>query len=498
MADMQKLSRATIAQGSLRHPRLTLPAIDFREIAPRIVHLSVGNFARSHLAIYTEKLSRLSGVTPWAISSVSFTDPGDSLNDALAEQDFHYTVVEQSREGVRANIIGSIVEGLRVRTQLAEVLQRIEHPATTVVSLTITESGYPVEKTSSGFRFLPTFLLKNDIASPRMPRSAAGVIVEGLRRRMQRGLPPFVVLSCDNIQGNGDAARTMVVGFARAAYGDDFARQIEEKVSFPNSMVDRITPRTTQEHIQRIEDEFGYTDIIPVPCEPFTQWVLEDKKTGDLPPWELVGAQLTNDVHAYEVVKLRMLNAGHSALGYIGHLAGYNFIHEIAQDSRFSSYLSALLKKEVVPYISAPHGVSLSQYHDSVIERFSNPAINDQALRICSDGSGKLPKFILPSVKAALEHGGDIHRLCLCIAAWGKFLSLATNATRPYNIEDPMAGLLAEKSALVLASNEISHLLDIKEIFGELGEVSRFKSGVAAAYKNLAQHEPQEVVQRYF
>ena len=278
-----------------------------------------------------------------------------------------------------------------------------------IVSLTITEGGYYLHQGTGGFEENHPDIVR-DLAHPHEPSCSFGYLAEALDRRRRRGLAPFTVMSCDNLLHNGAVARQMLLAFAERRE-PALRRWIEENCAFPNSMVDRITPGTTERHRENLRQNFGIDDAWPVVCEPFRQWVIEDHFPGGRPSWEQVGAQMTADVQPYEKMKIRLLNASHQAMCYIGILLGYATTDEAMADSQIARLVRALMDVEVTPLLPDVPGIDLGRYKKTLIDRFANPAIKDQLSRIAVDGSARIPKFILPSVMEQLDRGGRIDRL---------------------------------------------------------------------------------------
>ena len=290
-------------------------------------------------------------------------------------------------------------------------------PNIKIVTLTATEGGYYFNQ-STGELDLNYPIIRHDLENPQQPKTIFGYLAEGLKRRHKASLKAFTVLSCDNLQGNGHVAKRTLIAFCREKNAE-LADWVSENVSFPNSMVDRITPATGDEQRKLVRDSFGVADAYPVVSETFRQWVIEDDFCNGRPELEKVGVQFTDDVAPYEKMKIRLLNASHSAMGYLGYLCGHRFIFEIAQDPQFARYIRALMDREVTPLIGTIPGVDLEDYKTSLMKRFANETIKDQALRICMDGSSKMPKFIMPSIVEQLQKGGEIRKLTLCAAQLG-------------------------------------------------------------------------------
>jgi mannitol 2-dehydrogenase len=355
------------------------------------------------------------------------------------------------------------------------------------VTLTITEGGYYVHQGTGEFdAHHPD--IQHDLAHPHEPACSFGYLLEALDRRRTRGLPPFTVMSCDNLQGNGDIIKKMLLAFAELR-DPKLHNWLVENCAFPNSMVDRITPATTDEHRALVREEFGIDDGWPVMTEPFKQWVIEDHFPLGRPAWQEVGAQMTSDVLPYEKMKLRLLNASHQAMCYIGMLLGYQLAHEAMADAQISKLLEQMMEVDVTPLVPPVPGVDLTDYKKTLIERFANPAIRDQLSRLGTEGSARIPKFVLPSISEQIERGGSIRSLCFTVASWFRYLTGKDDEGRELPINDPMSKKLIE--AALSGGKDPQSLLSIHEVFSKsLASSPRFvtelREALASFYENGA------------
>ena len=316
-------------------------------------------------------------------------------------------------------MIGSMVDYILAAADRESAMERLAAPDTRIVSLTVTEGGYFIDEGSG--EFLATHPdIQHDIRHPAEPVTSMGLLAEALDRRRRRGLSPFTVMSCDNLQGNGDVVRRVLLTLTGMG-NPSLSRWIASHVAFPNSMVDRITPATTPSDIAQVADRFGVEDAWPVVTEPFRQWVIEDHFCNGRPQWENVGAQLISDVAPFEIMKMRLLNGSHLAMAYLGALHGYTYVHQIMQDKLFYSLVAGFME-EVTPVVPTIANVSVTEYKQSLMERFANPTINDQVTRICSEGSAKIPKWLLPSITELLQKGEATEFLSLVVASWVFYL----------------------------------------------------------------------------
>ena len=314
------------------------PTYDRRRVRTGIVHIGVGGFHRAHQAMYVDRLLEQGKAEEWGICGVGVLPSDRRMAEVMAAQDGLYTLVVKYPDGtLEPRVVGSIVEYLLAPDDPEAVVEKMASESTRIVTLTVTEGGYNFSPVTGEFDAAAPDVVA-DLQPGAAPRTTFALVTEALVRRRQRGLPPFTVATCDNIQGNGDVARRSFTAFARLR-DPELGEWMEQEVPFPNSMVDRITPATTDEDREELRQKFGIDDGWPVVCEPFTQWVLEDSFGLGRPPLEDVGVQIVEDVEPYELMKLRLLNAGHQGLAYLGHLAGYRLAHDAAQDPLFQQFL---------------------------------------------------------------------------------------------------------------------------------------------------------------
>lgn len=476
---MTRLANNTLKQ---LDATISVPRYDRHGLTPGIVHVGVGGFHRAHQAMYIDALMNQGDAHDWGIVGVGVM-PGDHrMQQALAAQDYLYTLVIKHADGhYDARVIGSMIDYLFAPEDPEAVIERMAAPAIRIVSLTVTEGGYNVHPVTGEFN-LANSDVQHDLAHPATPKTTFGLVTEALNRRRLRGIPPFTVMSCDNIQGNGEVAHKMFMAFARkrdAALGD----WVEREVPFPNSMVDRITPVTTEADIRDIHDRFGVEDRWPVVCEPFTQWVLEDKFVNGRPPLEQVGVQVVEDVEPYELMKLRLLNASHQALCYFGYLSGYRYAHEVCQDPLFVDFLLAYMEHEATPTLADVPGVDLAQYRTTLIERFANPEIRDTLARLCAESSDRIPKWLLPVIRQQLETGGDIHRATAVVASWARYAEGTDEAGKPIEVVDPLKTTLMALSAR--NRTQPTAFIENHELFGDLADNQRFRDCYLAVLDRL-------------
>lgn len=471
MSEALKLNQANL---SWIGANIAEPHFDRSRASAGIAHIGVGGFHRAHQTVYTEDLFNRGEDLSWAFCGVGLLPHDAKMRDVLRAQNHYYTLVERDATGDRARVVGSIVDYLFAPDDREQVLEKFASPAIKIVSMTITEGGYYID--SKGAFDASHADIQKDLKNPQQPGCSFGCLAEALDRRRKRGLAPFTVMSCDNVQGNGDITRKVLTAFAELR-DPTLANWITANVTFPNSMVDRITPATTDEHRALVRDKFGIDDGWPVMTETFKQWVIEDHFVQGRPAWEKAGAQITADVTPYEKMKLRLLNASHQALCYIGMLFGYEFAHQTMEDADIRKLCQILMDREVTDILPPVPGVDLADYKKTLIERFANPAICDQLSRIGIYGSSGMPKFVLPTVSDQLHRDGPIDLLAFTVACWFRYLSGKDEAGRDIVMKDPMAPRLA--AIAKSAGKDPTPLLAIREIFSEeLARSPRFVNRV--------------------
>ncbi|MGG7516751.1 mannitol dehydrogenase family protein [Allorhizobium undicola] len=454
---MQPAGAGAIAQ-RLRKPEGTARA------QTGIVHLGLGAFFRAHGALYIEEAMKASG-GDWGITGVSLMRPDQ--RDALAPQDFAYTAVELGPEGETPRLV-TVLNGVLVARENPEaVLKALCDPKVKIVSLTVTEKGY-CHAPATGRLNRDHADIRHDLAHPGSPVSAIGFLVWALERRRAAGHRPFTVLCCDNLPENGKVVGGVVREFAEAV-SPDLARWIEAECSFPSTMVDRIVPATKPEDIEKLVPLIGALDLSPVMHEPFRQWVVEDRFVDGLrPDFGAVGVELVENVTPYEHMKLRCLNGTHSALAYLGYLAGKETIAETVADPALHRYCRRLWDEEITPGLKAPPGVSLADYTAALMTRYCNPAIRHRTWQIAMDGSQKLPQRILGTIAENLAAGRPISGLALAVAAWMRYVGGVDEKGNAIDVRDPLATRLKELSdAGVTAHDKVKNLLSVREIFPE-------------------------------
>lgn len=448
-----------------------------------IVHLGPGAFFRAFGAIYTAEAMQAVG-GGWGIRAVSLRSP--DIRDKLAPQGYAYTAVTLAPEGARREVIEVIKDILVAPEDPGAVLRAMADADVKIVSMTITEKGY-CHNPATGELRLDDPDIVHDLAHRAAPRTAPGFLVHALAARRAAGLPPFTVLSCDNLPHNGALTRRVVLAFAQA-FDPALAAWIGAEGRFPATMVDRITPATTAADVVALAAAAGYTDNGCVMHEPFRQWVIEDDFVNrQRPDWNSAGAQFVQNVAAFETMKLRCLNGTHSTLAYLGYLAGYETIAESMADPAFAAMIDRLWATEIVPTVPQPEGEDLATYCAALKARYQNPAIRHRTWQIAMDGSQKLPQRLLGTVADNLALGRPVPCLALAVAAWMRYVGGIDEQGCAIEVKDPLAARL--RAALDQASDpagKVAALLTVQEVFDpELAGNAAFRAAVTSAYTTL-------------
>jgi mannitol 2-dehydrogenase len=451
-----------VAIGALGLPT---PRYDREALAPRILHLGVGGFHRAHMALYSDEAA--AGGGDWGIRGAGVLEGDREIAGVLCGQDYLYTLIERDSDGSKARIIGSIVDYAFAAGDVTAFARRVADPQLAILSLTITEGGYSLVGGNSTIE----------------------AIVAGLEERCAAGASPLTVLSCDNLPGNGDNARAAITEVAERR-GAQLVRYVES-CTFPNSVVDRITPHTQANDRKWLHDEVGVDDAWPVVCEPFRQWVMEDRFVAGRPRWEDFGVLFTDCVHEWERYKLRMLNASHSCIAYLMALAGVVYVDEAVARPHVRRYLEQFLANEAIPALVAIPGHPPAEYAETVLGRFANTGIRDQIARLCIDGTSKFRTFLVPTVEAQLDLGGPVKCAALALAGWFHYLATVPRALRAPDSLGQSAAAVAQRSLA-----DPSAFLGLEEVFTPmLRDSPRFRDEFTAAASDLAQLGPHRAIE---
>lgn len=496
MTDTEALTLSEAALPALVDRGVTVPSYDRSALTPGIVHFGVGGFHRAHMAMAMDDLHGQGLAMDWGIVGAGLL-PGDvRMRDALAGQDHLYTLVLKHPDGSRERrVIGSIVDYVYGPDDPEELLALLVDPVTRIVSLTVTEGGYHVNPVTGAFEEEAPDIVSDvaALASSAAPATVFGYVTEALRRRRAAGTTPFTVQSCDNIAGNGDVARRMFGAFARLV-DPELAEWIEANVAFPNAMVDRITPVTTDADREELRDAVGLVDAWPVVAEPFFQWVIEDHFVDGRPEYDAAGAQLVQDVVPYEHMKLRLLNSGHQGLAYFGVLAGYTYAHEATADPDIAMYLRRYMDEEGTPSLDALPGIDLEAYKDTLIERFANPEIRDTLARLAAESSDRIPKWLVPVINDNLASGAPVEVAAAICASWARYDEAVDEQGEPIDVVDRFADELKEVAAR--QGEDPLAFVRQERFFGSLASQERFTTAYLAALASLHTRGAKETVRR--
>jgi mannitol 2-dehydrogenase len=472
----------------------TLPGYDRSVLKTGIVHIGVGAFHRAHQAYYTDMLLQDPGNQGWGICGVGLLESDRKIIDQLVQQDGLYSVMITGPDGIlTARVIGSIIECLYAPDDPQAVIEKMADPDIKIITLTITEGGYNFDSATGEF-LIQDAAVQADLKNPENPKTVFGYLTRALRRRMDRGLNGLTIQSCDNIPHNGDVLNRVLLAYVKAA-DQGMADWIKKNIAFPNSMVDRITPVITLKDKENLKAVFSIDDACPVVCEPYMQWVIEDTYASGRPSWETAGAKFVKDVAPYEKMKIRLLNAGHSLLGFLGTLSDCHTVDEAVSVPLIADFLRSFMDKDVTPVLGTVEGIDLEKYKDNLIQRFGNPFIKDNLSRICMESSAKIPKFVLPTIRENLESGGEIKHAAAIVAAWCRYLELAGTPGHTYEVLDGMKDLL-QMNALASARQDPLAFIKTETLFGDLVKSERFVSayqGIMDAFRRYG----VDIVMRY-
>lgn len=469
-----------------------IPSYARSEMEAGIVHFGVGNFHRAHMAVYLDDLFNLGLAHDWAIVGAGVRDADKAMRSALAAQDYHTTIVAQEADETEVRITGSMIDFIDPgRPDL--VVARLSDPKIRIASLTVTEGGYHIDPATGTFNAQDPAILA-DLADFERPRTIFGMMLKALQARRAAGHPPFTVLSCDNITGNGHITHNALTGFARLI-DPEFGAWVSEALSCPNTMVDRITPVTSDRERERLRREFGIEDRMPIFCEGFRQWVVEDRFTDGRPPLEKVGVTFVEDVAPYELMKIRILNGGHAAICYPAALLDMEFIHDGMHDPQIARYFDKLQESEIIPLVPPVPDVDLAAYKRRIVERFGNASIGDTNRRVCFDGSNRQPQYVLPTVLDGLRQGKPVTGLALISAFWCRYCAGTTESGAAIAPNDPAWERM--NAAALAARQDPGAFLAMSDIFGEIGTHPVYVAAFGDALRSIWSRGTRETLQLY-
>lgn len=484
-----KLSSANLSKLPASVARPDYAASD---LTAGILHFGIGNFHRSHQAVYLDQLFNKGLDHDWALVGAGVFDGEKIGRQKLQEQDWLTTVVEQDAGHREARVTGAMIDFIEPGDSAA-VVAKLADSAIRIVSTTITEGGYFIDPASQKFNPKHPDIVA-DATNPDRPKTVFGLILAGLKARRAAGVQPFTVMSCDNIPHNGHVTSDAVVGLARLS-DPAFADWIEKTVAFPNGMVDRITPATTDRERTMLKDDFGVEDNWPVFCEPFMQWVLEDNFPAGRPALEKVGVQFVTDVAPFELMKIRILNGGHATIAYPAGLMDIHFVHEAMENHLVRGFLEKLEKTEIIPTVPPVPDTDLGDYYKLIDKRFSNPTIGDTIRRLCLDGSNRQPKFIIPTIADRLKAGAGVEGLALESALWCRYCYGATDSGAVIEPNDPNWDRMTATSKA--AKDNPGAWLAMEDIYGDVGKAAAFRQAFGTALGALWADGTQKTLANY-
>jgi mannitol 2-dehydrogenase len=475
-----KLNQSTILDFA---SDVMLPAVTPKK--SRMMHVGVGNFYRAHQAVYTEDAMSKSGDLNWGMIGVGILPSDEKMAAVMKEQDNLYTLVIKPMDSTgdaEIRIINVLTDYIHACEEYNKFFEQVLSDDLRIITLTITEGGYNINQRTGEFdRHHP--LVQHDIDHPEQPKTIFGFLCRALELRRQQNKKGLTILSCDNIQHNGNVLKSMFSAYLKAANQSELEKWVNTHCSFPNCMVDRITPQTSDKDRAFLKDTINLDDMYPVVCEPFTQWVIEDKFVSGRPKWELAGAQFVKDVSPYEKMKLRLLNASHQALCYIGYLHGYRYVDQAAQDVCLNAFVRHYMKTEVVSTLDPVPGIDLDDYQDMVIKRFANPNIKDSLSRICEYTSDRIPVFNVPAMVEQIENVSKLGASALILASWLVYAQGVTESGEKIDIVDHRKHDIIRAAQAAVKQPE--KFIEFRDLFGALCDSTEFKQLFSAAYFSI-------------
>ena len=469
-----------------------VPNYQASDLQAGIVHFGVGNFHRAHQAVYLDDLFNTGESRDWALVGAGVRPTDATMRDKLQAQDWLTTVVEQEADLSTARVTASMVDFLQPGDAEA-ILSKLAEPSIRIVSLTVTEGGYYIDPATQAFsKDHPD--IQADAQNMAAPKTVFGLILVGLKRRRDAGTRAFTVMSCDNIPGNGHVTQNAVVGLAELA-DPELAQWVKANVAFPNGMVDRITPATSDRERRLLAENFGIEDSWPVFCENFKQWVVEDHFPAGRPALEKVGVQFVADVAPFELMKIRILNGGHATIAYPAALMDIHFVHEAMENDLVRRFLHKVEHDEIIPIVPAVPDTDLEDYYQLIDRRFANPKIGDTIQRLCLDGSNRQPKFILPSARDRLAQGGGVTGLALVSALWARYCYGESDSGKPIAPNDENWDRLQAHARR--AKDDPKTWLEMGDIFGELATDPAYVDAFSSALRRLWAEGTAATLERY-
>jgi mannitol 2-dehydrogenase len=466
----------TLANTTLKNlnPEITVPTYDRSAITPGIVHIGLGNFHRAHQSWYLHRLMQQGQALDWGIIGAGVRPPDVKQRARLADQDYLTTLIELDPKGRSAEVVGAMIGFAPVDETNGPLIAQMSDPAIRIVSLTVTEGGYYIDPVTKAFDASHPDI-RHDAAHPHHPKTAFGAMIAALKARRAAGDGPFTAQSCDNLQGNGDILRQTIVSLARLS-DPELAGWIDQTCTFPNSMVDCIVPATGPKELE-LAKSFGIADLAPVTHENFRQWVIEDNFCAGRPDWDKVGATFTDDVHAYEAMKIRILNGGHQLIANAGEVLSVELISDTMEHPLIGDFFRKVARTEIAPHVAHVPGMTPKNYVDLVDSRFSNPEIIDTVRRVAFDGSSRQTGFVLPTLRDALAQGTPACGLALSQAIWARMCAGTREDGSAIAANDPIWNSL--HTAALSAKSDPAAWLAQSDLYGDLAQNTEFQQDFA-------------------
>ncbi|WP_306127166.1 mannitol dehydrogenase family protein [Roseitalea sp. MMSF_3516] len=461
-----KLSNATLGELPVTVP---VPTYDRSKLTAGIVHIGVGNFHRAHQSWYIHRLMQQGLAQDWAIVGAGVRPYDDRMRRELARQDYLSTLIELDPSDRSAEVVGSMIDYVPIEEGNGALIERMAQPDIRIVALTVTEGGYYIDPATGGFDATNPDIV-HDAANPDRPKTAFGAMVAALRRRRDAAIGPFTCQCCDNLQHNGTVLRQTLISLARLS-DPELADWIDTTCTFPNAMVDCIVPATGRKELALVA-EFGIEDAVPVTHESFRQWVIEDDFCAGRPEWEMAGATITDDVHAFEKMKIRMLNGGHQVISDLGELLSVETISGTMEHPGIRAVFEKIEREEILPHIDAVPGFTPEAYIDLLLRRFGNPIIVDTTRRVAFDGSSRHPGFVLGSVRDGLVAGTPVEGLALAEAGWARMCFGTREDGSTIEPNDPFWDTL--QAVARTARDDPRAWLEQRQTYGNLADHPRF------------------------
>ena len=485
-----KLNRSNLNE--IEKKGVTIPSFCSEDLKVGIIHFGVGNFHRSHQAVYLNSLFNQGFDLDWAIAGAGVRADDEHKRQMFKSQDYLFSVIEQSANKNSVEIVGSIIDYVTIDTK-DKLIEKLCDESIRIISLTITEGGYFIDSSTGLFDEKDPDILY-DSKNPQDPKTVFGLILTALKRRKESGIPAFTIMSCDNIPHNGKVTRNTLSGLASLS-DKEFSSWITKNVAFPNGMVDRITPATTQREIDFLKDTENIDDQIPVFCEDFTQWVLEDNFPTGRPALEKVGVEFVEDVSPYENMKIRILNGGHAIIAYLSGLMDINLAYEAMANPLVLKFFKKIQENEILPILPPVPNTDLHEYYLKIQDRFSNPKIEDSIRRLCLDGSNRQPKFIIPTIADCITKGVDFKGLALESALWCRYCYGTTQNNKVIENNDPNWDKL--QAVAKEAKQRPLAWLEMKNIYGETSNNSKFQEYFTNYLHDIWSKGVEAVVEEY-